>query len=298
MTKINIVFDVVGSTNSKNITFKPSMVNKLIKSNDIYFPENFMLYKSNILTALSKQSSDITHILTDINKFTALVKYNNKQRVFKKVREKDIIGHNVEFMRKLWFSNNSKIMITDKFNYINEYIIVSSESGPLQKKPTTTPDSLYEMRVKIMVSKDASRAAKLRLTCQKNRDDINVSFKKVFDVSYNIFDAREIDNSNTYKKPSRLFANNATRSSTSRNDIMSLHQQQLLYDRRRREREDWEYQQEKARRRQKDREYRLRLAQLSSNDQGTTGGTIRRSRQTQRRRRRRAQIKYTRERLV
>ena len=293
MVKIGIIMNIRGSTETTT-EFKPYMVNNLIKSEGIYFPENFKLDKSNILNALSKHSSDIRVILTNINYFTILVNYNTNKNNFKKIvidgiANKDIIEHNAEFMRKLWFVNNSKITIPDAFIYKkahivnpNVYDIVSSKKGRVQKKkfpkkPVSNDDKYrYEMSVDIMVSKETSAAAKFALTCPDKRNELNKLYMELFDTTNNLFDWRENENSNRYLKIPRMLTNNIPGKSTSTN-IMGL-------DRRFME--------------QRQMEQRLRyLPQLRPMQHYNRsfvrgGGTIRRSRQTQRRRRR-SHIKYT-----
>lgn len=279
MTKIDIKLNIRGSISTESMSFKPKMVNKLIKSTDIYFPENFKLDKSNILKALSKDSSDISVILTNIKMFTTLVNYNTKKHSFKKIAidgtaNKDIIDHNGEFMRKLWFVNNSKITIPDTFRYNNKeitnyniYVIVSSKIRTIKKtqnKKNISRSNIiddkysYVMHVDIMVSKETSVAAKIALTCPDKRNNIDKLFQQLFDTSNNFFDWRENENSNRYLKTPNMLINNVPSSSSYLANSMNLNWGRNIY-----------------------------------------GGSSRRSRYNRRQtQKRRAHIKYIRERLV
>lgn len=244
MATLEIKLNIRGSTKLEAV-FKPSMVNNVIKTTDIYFPENFKLDKANILNALANHSSDITGILTNIEMFTTLVNYNTKKHGFKKiavdgVANIDIIKHNGEFMKKLWFVNNSKITIPERVTYNkservtynkrsstkqndykqNVYVIVSSEIKIAPKKVETpknqagTPNingkRSYVMTINIMVSKETSAAAKFALTCPEKRNKIDILFRELFNTTNNFFDWRENDNSNRYLSTPAMFVNNVS----------------------------------------------------------------------------------------
>lgn len=196
MSYIDIIINTTGSSIKKNIKFTPSMVNDIISSKTIYFPPNFILDESNILKAVS-DSTSIVEIMTNISMFTKLVNYNTKKRDFKKIsingeESKKIVEKNAEFMRKLWFVNNSKIIIDSR-----EYVIVKSKINgvPRKRNPIDKLSIRFEMTVDVMISKDKSSEAILRLTCAEKRENINRLFTAVF--GENLFDWSE-DNVNRY----------------------------------------------------------------------------------------------------
>ena len=229
MPNLIITLDLKGSTKGR-VKFKPNMVNKLIKNSVIYFPKTFKLDNSNILKALSGRSSDISDILTDITMYNTLVEYNNALPS-KTDTPIDIIKHNSNFMRKLWFVNNSKITIQEGLVYNkrqlinnNAYVIVSSKEGALAiKRPvlTSTKKTIsnkhvsrdtYAMNVELIVSKETSTAAKFALTCPDKRDKIDELYKELFNTSNNFFSKRDNVTSNRYLNVPRMFKNSSSKS--------------------------------------------------------------------------------------
>jgi len=220
MPNLIITIDLKGST-KRLVEFKPNMVNKLIKNSVIYFPKTFKLDNSNILKALSGRSSDISDILTDITMYNTLVEYN-KALPSKTDTPIDIIKHNSNFMRKLWFVDNSKITIQEGLVYNkrqlinnNAYVIVSSKEGALaikRTKLTSMDKDTYEMKVELIVSKETSTAAKFALTCPDKRDKIDELYKELFNTSNNFFSKRDNVTSNRYLNVPRMFKNSSSKS--------------------------------------------------------------------------------------
>jgi len=293
MPKLIITLDLKGST-KRRVEFKPNMVNKLIKNSVIYFPKTFKLDNSNILKALSGRSSDISDILTDITMYNILIEYNNALPS-KTDTTIDIIKHNSNFMRKLWFVNNSKITIQEGLVYNkrqlinnNVYVIVSSKEGALAiKRPklTSMDKDTYEMKVELIVSKETSTAAKFALTCPDKRDKIDELYKDLFNTSNNFFSKRDNVTSNRYLNVPRMFKNSSSSRNPSRfNPYDKIARRQLPY-----------YNQLIQDPRRQLPHYN-QLSQIARNQQfrDTKGGTIRQTKykRNRKRTRKRRQPKY------
>ena len=206
MSSIDIIMNTRGSLTS-DIDFIPSMVDSLITHKVIYFPINFLLNKKNILEAVPSTTS-LTDILTNTALFTQLVKYNtNPDFGFEKItlqqaKDSGIITKNAEFMRKLWFVDNSKIIISN-----NQYIIVKSkletDSVKLQKNAKPSKDIRFTMKVSVMLSREHNTIAIKRLTCAEQRENINKLYKAVFGDIF--FDMRQETTTNRYPTTSALY---------------------------------------------------------------------------------------------
>lgn len=293
MPKLIITLDLKGST-KRLVEFKPNMVNKLIKNSVIYFPKTFKLDNSNILKALSGRSADISHILTDITMYNILIEYNNALPS-KTDTTIDIIKHNSNFMRKLWFVNNSTITIQENFVYNkrrltndNTYVIVSSKEGALaikRTKLTSRDKDTYEMKVELIVSKETSTAAKFALTCPDKRDKIDELYKELFNTSNNFFSKRDNATSNRYLNVPRMFKN----SSSSRNPSQFNPYDKII----RRQHPHYNHFIQDPRRQHPHYNHLIQIAR-NQQSRDTKGGTIRQTKykRNRKRTRKRRQSKY------
>ena len=310
MPNLIITIDLKGST-KRLVEFKPNMVNKLIKNSVIYFPKTFKLDNSNILKALSGRSSDISDILTDITMYNTLVEYNNALPS-KTDTPIDIIKHNSNFMRKLWFVNNSKITIQEGLVYNkrqlinnNAYVIVSSKEGALaikRTKLTSMDKDTYEMKVELIVSKETSTAAKFALTCPDKRDKIDELYKELFNTSNKFFSKRDNVTNNRYSNVPRMFENSSSSRNPSRfNPYDKIarsqhpHYNHLIQDPRR-QHPHYNHLIQDPRRQHPHYNHLIQIArnQQSRDRKGTKGGTIRQTKykRNRKRTRKRRQSKY------
>ena len=194
METIEITFDTRGSLNKTGLLFNPSMVNNIIKSRTIYFSSRVLFDKTKILKTVPETSS-IFEIFTNQQLFYKLANYNaNIPDTSVKLSRDEIKDANFEFMRKLWFVNNSKIKIND-----NVYTIVSSSI-----KKRLSNQVKHHMSLSVMISKDESVVAIKRLTCKEKRDHINKLFNSLFGPDKKFFTWRP-DTDNRYFDVPSLF---------------------------------------------------------------------------------------------
>lgn len=190
MSSINININTIGDVIRNNISFKPSMSDTNIKSSVIYFPPTFILTNKKILKAVG-DSSSVREILTTSTMFEKLVKYyTDRSKGYKKISltqavSLGIIDKNFEFMRNLWFKNNSQIVIDDRvYNIIKSNITKT-------KLPMDKLNLRFEMTVDLkLIRKDRdSMVNRQKISCDKQRENIDNIYESLYGVPF--FNYRE-----------------------------------------------------------------------------------------------------------
>lgn len=190
MSYINININTIGDVIRNNISFKPSMSDTNIKSSVIYFPPTFILTNKKILKAVG-DSSSVREILTTSTMFEKLVKYyTDRSKGYKKISltqavSLGIIDKNFEFMRNLWFKNNSQIIIDDRvYNIIKSNITKT-------KLPMDKLNLRFEMTVDLkLIRKDRdSMVNRQKISCDKQRENIDNIYESLYGVPF--FNYRE-----------------------------------------------------------------------------------------------------------
>ena len=165
----------------KNIVFSPSMTDKSIRTNDIFFPPMFKLSNSLISKAVPDSTSP-QEVLTSQGMYTRLVKYaTDTTRGYKKISIQDadksgIIDENMKYMMKLWLPNNTTIMLDNR-----AYNIVTTR---FEKKDSVIGQpTKYTANIKMrVIQKERDNFVdRQRMTCDDKRAEIDRMYQELFE---------------------------------------------------------------------------------------------------------------------
>ena len=179
----------------KNISFSPSMTDKSIRTNDIFFPPMFKLSNSLISTAVP-DSTNPQEVLTNQGMYTRLVKYaTDTTKGYKKISIQDadksgIIDENMKYMMKLWLPINTSIMLDNR-----AYNIVTTKF--VGKKSVIGQPVKYTANIKMrVIQKERDNFVdRQRMTCDDKRAEIDRIYKELFEgvfFSYRDSSSRDI----------------------------------------------------------------------------------------------------------
>lgn len=164
----------------RNIVFSPSMTDKSIRTNDIFFPPMFKLSNSLISEAVPDSTSP-QEVLTSQGMYTRLVKYaTDTTRGYKKISIQDadksgIIDENMKYMMKLWLPNNTTIMLDNR-----AYNIVTTR---FEKKDSVIGQpTKYTAHIKMrVIQKERDNFVdRQRMTCDDKRAEIDRMYQELF----------------------------------------------------------------------------------------------------------------------
>jgi len=196
ITHLEILLNVEGALNIKELRFQPNMVDQSIKTYTIYFPYSFKL-TDELLTDAIKKTTNHKEILTSALFYTKLVKYAtdpvngyNPKETIEELLQSGNIEDNIQFMMKTWIPKNSTIIINSRaYN-----IMAVSLDTHLPETPTAdTRRFVATFTIRVIRKENDGFVGRQRIRCRFNRDHINELYSSIFGPASTLFSRRDDD---------------------------------------------------------------------------------------------------------